>query len=306
MLLDDELRMRKLEGGAAPANQLASPQEHCKPGLARADVVQPSTLSPKRVSIALLQTTTTGSETTWNVSVVDVQHLKRYSGPYVRNHLKRFNGLSIIVEDIRFRLHVLPHSRFAHAQAPRWGSTSQSIGIATGALQARTCSCRCCAGQKLGRGHLHPALVVSTRESTMALSRRMMTICADVAQAPRWGSTSQSIGIATGALQARTCSCRCCAGQKLGRGHLHPALVVSTRESTMALSRRMMTICADVAQAKAYACKHHANSLQICTYIHLNLISCIMKSWILLRKVNCSIILFFANCVKLWNNVFQL
>ncbi len=64
MLLDDELRMRKLEGGAAPANQLASPQEHCKPGLARADVVQPSTLSPKRVSIALLQTTTTGSETT--------------------------------------------------------------------------------------------------------------------------------------------------------------------------------------------------------------------------------------------------
>jgi hypothetical protein len=41
--------------------------------------------------------------------VVAVQHLKRVRDPYESIHLKRFNDLSNNVDDIRFRLHVLPH-----------------------------------------------------------------------------------------------------------------------------------------------------------------------------------------------------
>ena len=35
--------------------------------------------------------------------------MKRFCDPYVRNHLKRFNGLYVSVDDIRFRLHDCSH-----------------------------------------------------------------------------------------------------------------------------------------------------------------------------------------------------
>ena len=38
-------------------------------------------------------------------------HLKRFRDLYASNHLKRFDDLSNSVDDIRFRLHVLPHPK---------------------------------------------------------------------------------------------------------------------------------------------------------------------------------------------------
>jgi hypothetical protein len=35
--------------------------------------------------------------------------MKRFRDPYVSDHLKRFNGLYVSVDDIRFRLHVCSH-----------------------------------------------------------------------------------------------------------------------------------------------------------------------------------------------------